>query len=93
MWDGLSLTIHFRSKKLLASLFYQKEHKQNSSIMGERAAFTDKFSSYTMLQLNELLENDEKLIKIVTEMDEVSYLHLKISKQISSVRSLSANLH
>ncbi|XP_012670476.2 VPS37B subunit of ESCRT-I b [Clupea harengus] len=89
MWDGLSLTIHFRSKKLLASLFYQKEHKQNSSIMGERAAFTDKFSSYTMLQLNELLENDEKLIKIVTEMDEMLEVQQSKEMTLASNRSLA----
>lgn len=36
------------------------------------AEFTDKFSSFTMTQLNELLEDDEKLNSIVKEMNEVS---------------------
>ena len=34
--------------------------------------FSDKFSAYTMTQLNELLEDDDKLNKIVQEMEEVS---------------------
>lgn len=29
------------------------------------------FSSYTMTQLNEILEDDEKLTKMIQEMDEV----------------------
>lgn len=33
--------------------------------------FPNKFGAYTMTQLNEILEDDEKLTKIVLEMDEV----------------------
>lgn len=50
--------------------------------MGEIATFTEIFRSYSMSQLNELLEDNEKLNKIVTEMDEVSNLCLKASKQL-----------
>lgn len=34
-------------------------------------SFTNKFSGYTMTQLNEILEDDEKLTKMVQEMDEM----------------------
>ena len=40
--------------------------------MGEMAEFNEKFSSFSMTQLNELLEDDEKLNSIVKEMNEVS---------------------
>lgn len=40
--------------------------------MGEIFGLTSKFSSYSMKQLNELLEDDDKLNEIVKEMDEVS---------------------
>lgn len=40
--------------------------------MGEIFELTSKFSSYSMTQLNELLEDDDKLNEIVKEMDEVS---------------------
>lgn len=33
--------------------------------------FPNKFSAYTMTQLNEFLEDDEKLTKMVLEMEEV----------------------
>uniref|UniRef100_A0A8C7XS38 VPS37B subunit of ESCRT-I n=1 Tax=Oryzias sinensis TaxID=183150 RepID=A0A8C7XS38_9TELE len=36
------------------------------------SSFSNKFSGYTMTQLNEILEDDEKLTKMVQEMDEVS---------------------
>ena len=35
------------------------------------SSFSDKFSAYTMTQLNEILEDDEKLTQMVQEMDEV----------------------
>lgn len=35
------------------------------------SSFSNKFSAYTMTQLNEILEDDEKLTKMVHEMDEV----------------------
>lgn len=34
-------------------------------------SFSNKFGAYTMTQLNEILEDDEKLTKMVHEMDEV----------------------
>lgn len=34
--------------------------------------FSTKFSGYTMTQLNEFLEDDEKLSKMVQHMEEVS---------------------
>lgn len=33
--------------------------------------FPNKFGAYTMTQLNEILEDDEKLTKMVLEMEEV----------------------
>lgn len=36
------------------------------------SSFTSKFSEYTMSQLNEILEDDEKLTNMIQEMDEVS---------------------
>lgn len=33
--------------------------------------FSNKFGAYTMTQLNEILEDDDKLTKMVHEMDEV----------------------
>ena len=35
------------------------------------SSFPNKFGAYTMAQLNEILEDDEKLTKMVQEMDEV----------------------
>lgn len=35
------------------------------------SSFSNKLSTYTMTQLNEILEDDEKLTKMVQEMDEV----------------------
>ncbi|XP_072244666.1 VPS37B subunit of ESCRT-I a [Leuresthes tenuis] len=35
------------------------------------SSFSNKFSAYTMTQLNEILEDDEKLSKMVHEMDEM----------------------
>lgn len=40
--------------------------------MGEIFGLASKFSLYSMTQLNELLEDDDKLTEIVKEMDEVS---------------------
>lgn len=39
--------------------------------MGEVFGLTSKFSLYSMTQLNELLEDDDKLSEIVKDMDEV----------------------
>ncbi|XP_063066059.1 VPS37B subunit of ESCRT-I b [Engraulis encrasicolus] len=57
--------------------------------MGEINAFTDKFSSYTMTQLNELLEDDDKLNKIVTEMDEMLEVQQSKEMTLASNRSLA----
>lgn len=46
----------------------EREHK----ITAKMSSFYNKFSGYTMTQLNEILEDDEKLTKMVQEMDEVS---------------------
>lgn len=35
------------------------------------SSFSNKFDGYTMTQLNEILEDDSKLTKMVNEMDEV----------------------
>lgn len=35
------------------------------------SSFSDKFSAYTMTELNEILEDDEKLTQMVQAMDEV----------------------
>lgn len=35
------------------------------------SSFANKFNDYTMTQLNEILEDDEKLTKMIQEMDEV----------------------
>lgn len=35
------------------------------------SAFSDKFSAHTKTQLEEILEDDEKLTKMVLEMEEV----------------------
>lgn len=35
------------------------------------SSFFNKLSEYTLVQLNEILEDDEKLTKMVQEMDEV----------------------
>ncbi|CAB1318770.1 unnamed protein product [Coregonus sp. 'balchen'] len=55
--------------------------------MGEMAEFTDKFSSFTMTQLNELLEDDEKLNSIVKEMDEMC--EVQQVKELTLVSNIS----
>ncbi|KAG5272397.1 hypothetical protein AALO_G00165080 [Alosa alosa] len=57
--------------------------------MGEIATFTEIFRSYTMSQLNELLEDDEKLNKIVTEMDEMLEVQQSKEMTLASNRSLA----
>lgn len=50
------------------------EERQNRSWRNKRekmTSFSNKFGAYTMTQLNEILEDDEKLTKMVHEMDEV----------------------
>lgn len=40
------------------------------------SAFNEKFNEFTTTQLNELLEDDDKLNSIIKEMDEVSSIVL-----------------
>ncbi|KAM9455369.1 VPS37B subunit of ESCRT-I b [Clarias gariepinus] len=57
--------------------------------MGEIYGFTSKFSSYSMTQLNELLEDDEKLSEIVKELDEMQEMQQTKEMTIASNRSLA----
>lgn len=45
--------------------------QQQQTTTAKMSAFTNKFSAYTKTQLNEILEDDEKLTKMVLEMEEV----------------------
>lgn len=47
--------------------------------------FSNKFSGYTMTQLNEILEDDEKLTKMVQEMDEMQ--DVQQSKEMTLVNN------
>jgi hypothetical protein len=60
--------------------------------MGEMAELPDKFSSFTMTQLNELLEDDEKLNDIVKEMDEVSSHCVSLALAIPSNANQNQNI-
>ncbi|XP_034152677.1 VPS37B subunit of ESCRT-I b isoform X1 [Esox lucius] len=51
------------------------------------AEFTEKFSSFTMTQLNEMLEDDEKLNSIVKEMDEMR--EVQQMKELTLVSNIS----
>ncbi|XP_036385798.1 VPS37B subunit of ESCRT-I b [Megalops cyprinoides] len=53
------------------------------------SGFTNKLSSYSMTQLNELLEDDEKLNKIVEEMDEVRDVQQQKDVTLAGNRSLA----
>ncbi|XP_072515764.1 VPS37B subunit of ESCRT-I b [Salminus brasiliensis] len=57
--------------------------------MGEKFEFTSKFSSYSVTQLNELLEDDEKLNSIVKEMDEMQEVQQSKEMTLASNRSLA----
>ncbi|XP_062410667.1 VPS37B subunit of ESCRT-I b [Sardina pilchardus] len=57
--------------------------------MGEIATFTEIFRTYSMSQLNELLEDDEKLNTIVTEMDEMLEVQQSKEMTLASNRSLA----
>lgn len=46
-------------------------HGEKHTARAKMSSFSNKFSAYTMTQLNEFLEDDEKLLKMVQEMDEV----------------------
>lgn len=45
--------------------------QQEPTTTAKMSLFPNKFSAYTMTQLNEILEDDEKLTKMVLEMEEV----------------------
>lgn len=45
--------------------------QQKRTTAVKMSLFPNKFSAYTMTQLNEFLEDDEKLTKMVLEMEEV----------------------
>lgn len=47
--------------------------EKHTTTAKKMSSFFNKFSAYTMTQLNEILEDDEKLTKMVQEMDEVCY--------------------
>ncbi|XP_074527374.1 VPS37B subunit of ESCRT-I a [Halichoeres trimaculatus] len=53
------------------------------------SSFTTKFSEYTMTQLNEILEDDEKLTKMVQEMDEMQDVQQTKEKTLASNRTLA----
>ncbi|KAJ8379294.1 hypothetical protein SKAU_G00000720 [Synaphobranchus kaupii] len=53
------------------------------------SGFGNKFSSYSMTQLNELLEDDEKLNKIVQEMEEVLEVQRSKEMTLAGNRSLA----
>ncbi|KAM6987062.1 VPS37B subunit of ESCRT-I b [Aplochiton taeniatus] len=61
--------------------------------MEEMAVFNDKLSSFTMAQLNELLEDDEKLNSIIKEMDEMREVQqIKDLTQASNMSLAEQNL-
>ncbi|KAM4616680.1 VPS37B subunit of ESCRT-I a [Polymixia lowei] len=53
------------------------------------SSFSSKFSAYTMTQLNELLEDDEKLTKIVQEMEEMQEVQQSKEMTLASNRNLA----
>ncbi|XP_041644028.1 VPS37B subunit of ESCRT-I a [Cheilinus undulatus] len=53
------------------------------------SSLNSKFSDYTMTQLNEFLEDDEKLTKMVQEMDEMQEVQNSKEKTLVSNRTLA----
>uniref|UniRef100_A0A1A7X1C6 Vacuolar protein sorting 37 homolog B n=1 Tax=Iconisemion striatum TaxID=60296 RepID=A0A1A7X1C6_9TELE len=51
--------------------------------------FSNKFSEYTMTQLNEFLEDDEKLAKMVHEMDEMQEVQQSKEMTLANNRTLA----
>lgn len=49
----------------------RRDRRRGETTTAKMSSFSNKFGSYTMTQLNEILEDDEKLSKMVHEMDEV----------------------
>ncbi|KAG7222162.1 hypothetical protein INR49_016734 [Caranx melampygus] len=53
------------------------------------SSFSNKFSGYTMTQLNEFLEDDEKLTKMIQEMDEMQEVQQNKEKTLVNNRTLA----
>ncbi|XP_054457028.1 VPS37B subunit of ESCRT-I a [Anoplopoma fimbria] len=53
------------------------------------SSFSNKFSAYSMTQLNEILEDDEKLTKMVQEMDEMQEVQQSKETTLVSNRTLA----
>ncbi|GAA6226618.1 vacuolar protein sorting-associated protein 37B [Lates japonicus] len=53
------------------------------------SSFSSKFGAYTMTQLNEILEDDEKLSKMVQEMDEMQEVQQSKEKTLVNNRTLA----
>ncbi|XP_068167754.1 VPS37B subunit of ESCRT-I a [Antennarius striatus] len=53
------------------------------------SSFSSKFSAYTMTQLNEFLEDDEKLTQMVQEMDEMQEVQQSKERTLASNRTLA----
>ncbi|MEQ2200643.1 hypothetical protein XENOCAPTIV_001139 [Xenoophorus captivus] len=53
------------------------------------SSFSTKFSGYTMTQLNEFLEDDEKLSVTVQEMDEMQDVQQNKEKTLANNRTLA----
>ncbi|XP_018524708.1 VPS37B subunit of ESCRT-I a [Lates calcarifer] len=53
------------------------------------SSFSNKFGAYTMTQLNEILEDDEKLSKMVQEMDEMQEVQQSKEKTLVNNRTLA----
>lgn len=50
---------------------HRRRHTHTRTPRGKMSNFNNIFGAYTMTQLNEILEDDDKLTKMVYEMDEV----------------------
>ncbi|XP_034026937.1 VPS37B subunit of ESCRT-I a [Thalassophryne amazonica] len=57
--------------------------------MLKMSSFPDKFSNYSMTQLNEFLEDDEKLTKMIQEMEEMQEVQQTKEKTLVSNRTLA----
>ncbi|XP_074493738.1 VPS37B subunit of ESCRT-I a [Sebastes fasciatus] len=53
------------------------------------SSFSNKFSAYTMTQLNEILEDDDKLTKMVQEMDEMQEVQQSKETTLVTNRTLA----
>ncbi|XP_029999285.1 VPS37B subunit of ESCRT-I a [Sphaeramia orbicularis] len=53
------------------------------------SSFSDRFSAYSMTQLNEILEDDDKLTKMVQEMDEMHEVQQSKEKTLVNNRTLA----